>query len=133
MRDSALEFHEKGLLKLSLPEIVLLKEVSCVFDKGQVKEVQKFNKFIDNLQLRFALFLRAFGIDGGLDTGDHRWYSFKRALSFRDSITHPKGSDTYTPDAETMQHLKGAIAWFTGQITSLLDKCLDVVGEPVGK
>lgn len=87
MRDAALEFQEKRAPQLSLPEDVLLKEVGCGFHTDQTTEVQSFNKLIDKFPLRHAVFLRAFGIDGGLDSGDHRQASWNRAPSLRACLT----------------------------------------------
>lgn len=132
MRMAALDLHRQGYLDLSLGEQLLLAEVSYTLEKGKVRELPRFNSFLDNLRLRYRIFLRAFGIEQDLQVDDHRWSSFKMASAIRDAITHPKDIEEFEPSNEAMKHLGQAIAWFGDQRVRLMDGCLTVLGEPVG-
>ena len=132
LKEAALYLHKQGHLKLSLGEQILLEEVNYSLAKGKVKERPYFNPFLESLQLRYRIFLRAFGVEDDLQVGDHRWVSFKKTLALRDAITHPKDIEEFVPSKQAMKHLISAIAWFGDQRVRLSDKCLAVLGEPVG-
>jgi hypothetical protein len=69
---SLLEFHDQGVVDLSLGERVILEEKSYSLSGGKVGERQAFNSFLESFRFRYSRFLEAYGMDLGLAVGDHR-------------------------------------------------------------
>lgn len=128
---SLLEFHDLGVVDLSVGERVVLEDKSYSLSGGKVRERQAFNPFLENFRFRYSRFLEAYGVDLGLAVGDHRWASFQEALRIRHSITHPKTVSDFRVSRDTVQHFGDAVSWFSDQATALFDSCGDVLEEPL--
>lgn len=130
LRRLTLDLHERGQLRLSVGEQVLLSEKRYFWDKGAVGSADAFNKVLDNLQIALTLFPRAFGVEFQLTTGDHRYGSFRHALRLRDTITHPKNGQDLQLSRESIKQLSEALAWFPAEVKRMQHLCYDTV-DPI--
>jgi hypothetical protein len=130
-RQSALFLYKSGQLQLSEGEYALLAEKRYQWDMGKIREVDNFNRALDNVQIAFALFPRAFGVNFVLNVGDHRYNSFQQALKFRDTITHPKAPSDLALTGEVMNHLGNAVGWFSSEALRMQRLCYDTIDPAV--
>lgn len=132
LRQSALSLYRSGQLVLSAGEYALLAEKRYQWHKGEVRETENFNRALDNVQIAFAQFPRAFGIDFHLNVGDHQYDSFQQAMKFRDTITHPKDPSDLALTSDAINHLGNAVGWFTSEALRMQRLCYDTIDPAVG-
>lgn len=127
------DFHNQGVIELSLGEQVVLEEKRYTLGKGTVRAHPSYSPFLENLRFRYNLFLRAFGVDSALAVGDDGWRHFKQALHVRNSITHPSSPQDFDLSMEKSKALLQAIRWYGDQLGSMLDACHEVLEEPLAQ
>lgn len=132
LRQSALSLYNSGQLQLSEGEYALLAEKRYQWDKGKVRSMDNFNRALDNVQIAFTLFPRAFGIDFRLNVGDHRYESFQQAMRFRDAITHPRDPSDLELTSDAIKHLGKAVGWFSSEGLRMQRLCYDTIDPAVG-
>lgn len=131
MRQLVLSFHESGQLHLPVGEHVLLLEKRYFWDKGKVGSADNFNKVLENLQIAFTLFPRAFGVEFQLSVGDHRYSSFRHALKLRHAITHPRNGQDLQLSSESIRQLSEAVSWFSGEAIRMRKLCHETIDPQI--
>lgn len=120
MRQIAFKAYERGEVKYSIGELVLLKEETYELKGNRIKSTNKFNPFLDNVKLTFMLFPRVFNSDFKLNTSNHGFECFQKALKARHSITHPKLRRGFIPFFDTLKDTQQAIIWFGENMRELI-------------
>lgn len=132
LRQAALQLSREGLLNLTDPERFLLLEKRYRLDKGRPTSTDAFNSPLENVHLALTCFSRAFGVEFALDTANHGYVQFQRALKIRNGLMHPKRPDDLGLPAESMQDLAGAVKWFAGETFRMRCECLESIDPSIG-
>lgn len=122
MRQLVVWACERGELSLSPAEKLFLREESGVFRKGRIETVEKNNRFFENLEVAFCYFPLLFGVEFRLNKSGRGWESFKKAVSTRDIITHPKSLSDLTLSSSDLSAVKERIRWFADICLNLFYK-----------
>ncbi|HEX8616825.1 MAG TPA: hypothetical protein VF911_04475 [Thermoanaerobaculia bacterium] len=119
-----LEAFAEGQLSLSEDEVAVLRDtVPDVGSEGQITQRPRFIEPKRSLRLVFSLLVRMFGPDVALQTDDHRFASFARALGVRNRLTHPKGPTDVIIARQEIADMLLAFMWFQESLSVLLCKC----------
>lgn len=73
---------------------------------------------------------KGFGLSVTLDTSDHTWDSFKKAIEIRNRITHPKGYQEFEVSREEADLAVDVGHWFTAFVSDWFGKFISTA-EPV--
>ncbi|MCD8739695.1 hypothetical protein LT679_03685 [Mucilaginibacter roseus] len=113
--------------KLTPGDYALLQELS--FDlspKGEVVENPKFIRLDTNFKYCVKSLNKVFLLNYHIDTNGADWNHFKKAISIRNRLTHPKGVQDMvitSADAEILVKVSGWFCDFTHQaVTGILAK-----------
>jgi hypothetical protein len=113
---------DRARVRLSLPEIVLLRERAFdLTDSGEVKERSANLRFKNNLLFTFKTHAKAFEYPSVLALDGEGWARLQEAVVLRDKLMHPKDpADLSISDDAIANTLKG-YWWFRTTVADALE------------
>jgi hypothetical protein len=125
MKQVVLRLHDPLQEKLSVEELSKLKEIKLdatgqpVLDE-QGNPKRRFLPLHDNLKFTVVMFGRLSGSKYAVSYGSAGHQAFRRTISFRDRLMHPKAiEDLSVTNAETMD-LQAAWQWYQTEMVAFM-------------
>lgn len=108
--------------EFSRAEMAFLQEESYYLDdKGKVKTT--YNNFVEidkNLRFAYSKLVAGFNLSTKLEVDRQGWEHFKKAITVRNCLTHPKNTIDLLVTDENMGFLIDTIKWFDEQTSKLI-------------
>ncbi len=97
---------------ISAAEAALLREESFTLDgRGRIQVQQRLLPIESNIRFAFSMFGRAKGKEVELDCSGQHWQTFKKAITVRNRIVHPKTTDELQISDEELACTTTAARW----------------------
>lgn len=91
---------------------VILEESYELNNKGDAIERTCFNSIDKNLRFAFQVYARIYDISFQVDCSGEGWVSFKRAVTIRNRVTHPKRLPDLSITDDELHTLDQALEWY---------------------
>jgi hypothetical protein len=120
--------HDQGEISLSREERHVLEEVRYDVDqKGSIREVDSFMRFVGAFRLSMGLFARQHGKGEYFSSaiGHNGWQAFSEAVEIRDRLTHPKSVREVRVTANENRQIELAEKWYMSVMQSILGTSLE--------
>src|SRR6059036_2785433 len=88
--------------------MILLEKTYRPDDKGKAEEQRMQISLKNNIKFAFKAYARVHMTEYELNIGDSRWDDFKKSLSVRDRLMHPKRAQDLEVSDEEMNRLQRA-------------------------
>lgn len=86
---------------------------------------------INNIKFAFRTYARAHMTDYELNIGNSKWDDFKKSLTVRDRLMHPKRVEDLEVSDEEMDRLQRAYDWFTAATLEVMNLSLENMTKDV--
>ncbi len=132
LRRMMLLWHRMGIGGIQPEEAQFLEELSYrMNDKGEVQSVGAKIKTASSFLFTFKMFSKVSGHDVDIDTGQVGWANFKKALTIRDRITHPRIIEDLSISNDEITDVIKVGYWIDDQFRGLMAKMDDVLKKLV--
>lgn len=91
-------------------------------DNGQIEARDNFQKLPAKLLFSIKAYASTCGVDFKPDTSHHGWAAFKRYLSIRNDLMHPKSVENLILDNKKLTDATEAADWFKKTVLDLFSK-----------
>jgi hypothetical protein len=109
----ALMMHDLGMIRLSDPEVALLREEQYKLNnKGEPSTQQLFLRLAENLRYSFRIDAKVHGREYKFETQGHEWESFLKAIAIRHRITHPKQFEDFEISDTDLSIVHTVLKWY---------------------
>ncbi len=108
--------------RLKVPDLVVLK--GSTFDlnnKGEIQEKPKHFQIPGNLRFTVRSVERVLESRIDLGVGTQDWTKFKKAVTIRNHITHPKNSRDFDISDEDLECIRSVNSWFNNIVQAMMD------------
>ena len=121
------------MIQLSPEEFIALSEIEVQIDSnGELKTKEKFGKFENLFNFTFKLYSKLYDKSLLFESlkSQKSYDDFKKSITIRNRITHPKNSYDVFVNGEDYKKVKSAGDWFHAAMIALLkDDMLEQIKE----
>ncbi|XSG76760.1 hypothetical protein ACP8Y2_07080 [Herpetosiphon llansteffanensis] len=120
MKNFTVEFDGAMNEKIPSDEMYILKEKDLKVDKdGKVFSDQRFIKLEYNILFSIKWYSYVYNIDYSIDKGVKEWEIFKKSISIRNRITHPKSIEDIIISDNDIKNIIKVKEWFLNMLIFL--------------
>ncbi len=119
-----------GVGRLRIDEATILQDSTVeLSSNGKPKLKTKFIRLEDNLRFTVRMLNKVYNLELDLKVGSEQWEKFKKAISIRNKITHPKSIDDFNIDDSDLLIMRDLRGWFCQFIADVVSGIFEAIKE----